>query len=33
MSALDIQYLNVNTEAYIKRLEDEVMWQFLQVAS
>lgn len=33
MSALDIQYLNVNTEAYIKRLQDEVMWQFLQVAS
>jgi|TARA_B100001094_G_scaffold325679_1_gene380442 pyrimidine deaminase RibD-like protein len=33
ISALNIQYLDVNTDAYIKRLQEEVMWQFIQVAS
>ena len=33
VSALNIQYLDVNTDAYITRLQDEVMWQFLQVAN
>ena len=33
VSALNIQYLDINTDAYIKRLQDEVMWQFLQVAN